>query len=171
MNKIRPVLLVLAVLSIFTVYIICADNTDTAGTIDDPLVTVSYLNSQYKKTVESMIANAMLGSGADFDLNGLISSLIEDALPQTGTAFAPVFFAENSVVFLGEGTEVILRSGKAKIMSPHTDMGLSNTTQGYDAPDGEDIIFNNVYICPRNDLRGFITDTDCWFMIKGNYTG
>jgi hypothetical protein len=168
MNKIRPVLLALAVISIFTVYI---THADTAGTVEDPLVTVSYLNNQYKQTVESMIANAMLGNNnPDYDITQIVSGLLEDAIIQTGAAFSPVFFAEGSTVFLGEGTEMILRSGIAKVMSPHVEMGLSNTTQGYDALDGEDIILNNVYICPRDDWRGFITDTDCWFMIKGAYS-
>lgn len=79
-------------------------------------------------------------------------------------------FAEVGQVVLGEdGSEFILRSGKADGYITGVD-GIVNATTGLEINHGDKVPSNNLLLVPRGDGRGFKMTEAGWFMIKGKYT-
>ncbi len=129
-----------------------------AGTSSDPLVTKSYVDAKINELklliTESVINNANTGS------------------TNTSTADAQykvVAVPKGSTIVGGEGTEMILRSGTATIVSS-TSNGLVNMTTGVDALSGTNVPKNNLMIVPRQDGRGLkITAEGANVMVRGYY--
>lgn len=109
-----------------------------AGTENDPVVTLSYIKEIFKPEIKSE------------------------------TTFKIVNVSKGKFIYGDEGTEMILRSGSAYVISTVSG-GLSNVTAGYDATHDTPVNANNLYIVPRGDGRGFWASTDCILMVKGSY--
>ncbi len=128
-----------------------------AGTTSDPLVTKSYVDAKI------------------LDLKALVTETIAAIDVNTGTSatsdaqYQVVYLTNGSTILGGEGTEMILRSGKAVVVS-QTSNGLVNMTTGVDALAGTEISHNNLMIVPRQDGRGFkVTSGDANVMVRGYY--
>jgi hypothetical protein len=145
---------VLAVVITFTIgYIVYAAD---AGSSDDPLISLSFLNNVFKP-----------------DLLKTVDKKIEDANPGDSGSEKNVFVAvevkTGNTILYGEGTEFILRSGKAVSVCPGQN-GLVDATAGLDLADGLDVTANHLFIVPRKDGRGIAMTVDGFVMIKGAYT-
>lgn len=136
------VILITIALCVSATYIIFAANP---GEQDNPLISLSYINDVLKPEIKTMMQE------------------------QSSSSFKAVFIEKNNTVYCDGGTELILRTGSAVVASPFSDQGLSNMTGGEDALNGAPLKYNNMYVVPRTDNRGFITKEDCFVMIKGNY--
>ena len=110
-----------------------------AGTDEDPVVTLSYIKNIFKTEIKEE------------------------------TSFKVVNISKDDFICGDEGTEMILRSGVAHVVSTESG-GLANVTAGLDAANDSLVERNNHYIIPRNDGRGFLASTDCILMVKGAYT-
>ncbi len=122
-----------------------------AGSNADPLVTKSYVDTKIS------------------DLKVLVTSaLTENANNSTDSQYKVVTVPAGSTIMGGEGTEMILRSGKAAVSSPNAN-GIVNMTTGIDAQSGTDIPKNNLMIIPRQDGRGFKVSIDANIMVRGYY--
>ena len=110
-----------------------------AGTNEDPVVTLSYIKNIFKPELKEE------------------------------TSFKIVNISRGDFIRGDEGTEMILRSGLAQVVSTESG-GLANVTAGYDATNDSLVERNNHYIVPRNDGRGFFASTDCILLVKGSYT-
>ncbi len=127
-----------------------------AGSTGDPLVTKSYVDAKINDLV-TLINSSVTGNG---NVENNISS---DA------QYKVVSVPKGSTILGGEGTEMILRSGKATIVST-TSNGLVNMTTGVDALSGTDVPKNNLMIVPRQDGRGLkITADGANVMVRGFY--
>lgn len=185
---IAPIAVFLSVVCAFYIYAAA-----TYGTADDPLVTKSYIDSvvipqietKYQQLLdqklEEMLAvsleqklneklpNAVSQTAAPI-IEGLLPGLVEAQLNKfTANTYVVHFFPAGTVVICGEGTEFILRAGKAVAVSAVSN-GLSDLTGACETLSGSSLIENHLYVCPRADGRGFTVTADAYFMIKGSFT-
>ena len=82
--------------------------------------------------------------------------------------FKVVTVEKNKTVICGAGTEVIQRMGTSSVVATQKG-GIADTTAGYDLTDKTVTPSNHLLIVPVADGRGFKTETECIFMIKGSY--
>ena len=146
------------------------------GSAADPLVSKSYVDDKISKltelisggqtdTQEPVVQNGTQG----FDADAVVEEVLRRMEASEGNRFVPVQINENEILFGGEGTEIILRSGTAAAYCLGPD-GLSDITGGGDVIHGSPIEKNHLLIVPRADGRGIITLGESWFLIKGSYS-
>ncbi len=122
-----------------------------AGSEADPLVSKSYVDDK----IEQVLAKIGQSSG------GTASG--------TGAAFTPVSVAVGKTIIGGEGTEIILRAGKAGVVVSGSE-GISDVTTGQTLYNGHSATLNHLNIISRADGRGFKVTEAAWFLVKGSYT-
>lgn len=127
-----------------------------AGTENDPLVTLSFLNKTVSE-LKSYVDSKNSGSSAGLAGDGSYERFKLVTVPEKST-----FIAE-------EGTEFILRQGKGTVIGTSLG-GLSNVTEAVDLQGGAELPANSHLIVPRGDGRGFSADTDILVLVKGVYT-
>ncbi len=115
------------------------------GDADDPIITLSYIQSV------------------------LMPSITKQIEEKTAPTFIVVNVEAGKSVICEAGTELILRKGKATVISTEKG-GLANVTSGVDLPDGTVLPANSLVIVPLADGRGVHADDDLILMIKGGYT-
>ena len=126
-----------------------------AGTESDPLVSKSYVDDKINQVLEIV-------NGGSVSVDGNIA-------PASGASYTPVYASVGQIVLGGEGTEIILRSGKANIYIEGAD-GLVDSTTGQNLKTGDVATANHMMIVPRDDGRGVKVTEAAWFLIKGDYT-
>ncbi len=124
-----------------------------AGSSGDPLVTKSYVDAKINDLKALVIGN---------------TTTTENTTPTTDSQYKVVVVPKGSSIVGGEGTEMILRSGKASVVSPNAN-GIVNMTKGVDATSGSDVPKNNLMIIPREDGRGLEVSVDANVMVRGYY--
>ncbi len=121
-----------------------------AGTASDPLVTKSYVDTKVNE-LKAQIATLENNQGGSNNNSNNTGSTNSDA---SSSQYQVVLVPKGSTIIGGEGTEMILRSGTATVVSS-TSNGLVNMTTGVDALSGTSVPKNNLMIVPRADGRGF----------------
>lgn len=115
---------------------------DHPGSIEDPLVTKSYVDQRL----------------AEIGLGG-----------EDGKTLTVVQMFEGHSLIAFEGTEFIVRSGKTIAFSNTTD-NIPDLTTGGGVEAGETVPNNHLLLFPRNDGRGIRHDSgDVFVMIRGAY--
>lgn len=80
--------------------------------------------------------------------------------------FKLVIIPPNKQVYLGEGAQLIMRSGK--IMAYSNDKsGFSDVTTGTDTINGQLLLKNHLLICPKVDVRHLKTLAQSYVLING----
>ncbi|HBY20529.1 MAG TPA: hypothetical protein DEG71_05895 [Clostridiales bacterium] len=151
----------------------------TPGSDSDPLITSSYLDKKMQeivttlqnsdKTTETALNQKIQQTSESLSA---MDKKVDDLSKQIGQTSAQGF----EVINLSTGkrmiceasTEVILRSGKASVVS-ETSAGLSDVTAGGDIKAGETIVKDHLLIIPRSDGRGVRAETTVVIMVKGKY--
>jgi|GEM_PF-1469919 len=128
---------------------------DNAGTVNDPLVTVSYMTQQME-ALESRMTSQM-----NLKMN-------------TVTTVEPVKFEVINVpagtsLFFSASTEFIVRVGEAKVIDPNK-VGIPDLTTGSKVDNGVVVPVDHHLLVPSDDGRGITIVTDSWLMVKGDYT-
>lgn len=159
----------IAVLLAFTVF------AAQPGTEDDPIVSKSYVDERISYVL-SMISGTSVNPNASGneeivnqvvkEVEPLIALLTEDT---AGSKYVPVSASAGQIILGGEGTEIILRSGRAFAYITGAS-GIVNATAGSELVHNNEIKKNNIIIIPRDDGRGVRIVEDAWFIIKGSYT-
>jgi len=144
---------ILALATIFSlllvVQVVYAINSEP-GSGGDPLVTLSYVEQRMEQ------------------LQFYIDDKVE-SLPQGGgNVFVVVNIKAGQRLIAKEGTEIILRTGKANAVAS-AGGGLSDVTAAKDIKNNAVIPANHLLIIPRDDGRGVKAITDIILMVKGNY--
>lgn len=154
-----------------------------AGSQEDPLVSKSYVDNKVTEVLNILNTNAANNNSQSMPFSSAVSPAqlsqikaeIISELSQNGVSSAneaqmykPVYASEGQIVLCGEGCEVILRSGKAKVYVTGV-AGIVNATTGKELSGGEKADLNNIMIIPRGDGRGFMVTESAWFLIKGDY--
>lgn len=131
-----------------------ANSAVTPGTIEDPIVTKSYVDEQLGK----------LNSGGQIGGN----------TGETGASvkLEVVEVPAGKTLMASAGAEVVVRVGKAVAYSSDTN-GISDLTGGVDIKSGKDVPTNHLIWFPREG-RGIKSHPDetgiLTVLVKGNYT-
>ncbi len=146
-------------------------SSSTPASAGDPLVTKSYVDAKIaaENSRDDIVTDVM--AQIDFlygdKLNGgSTSSGSEDIAVYT--RYTPVSANKGQVILGGEGTEIILRSGKASGYIPDTN-GLVDVTDGKEIMNDTALSINHLVVVPRDDGRGVKITENAWFIIKGPY--
>tara|TARA_Y100001933_G_C18813525_1_gene486081 strand:- start:289 stop:774 length:486 start_codon:yes stop_codon:yes gene_type:complete len=126
------------------------------GTESDPLVTLSYVDKRFEE-LDTYLESKLADSGQT-----------SSATASTGL-FEIVEVKAGSMVYLGDSSEFILRSGEGVAIAS-ANGGLANLTEGYDIAQGKKVPKNHQILNPQNDGRGVAITKDAWVMIKGPYS-
>lgn len=151
------------------------------GSESDPLVAKSYVDDKIAQVLET-IANLGSGSSAsqEVDADEIANLVIQKlqseeqgaeqapAVVPAANTFTTVYVSVGQSVVGKEGTELILRAGKGKVILPG-EAGISDVTAGKDLGNGESVTMNHLLITPRDDGRKIQVTEAAWFMIKGDY--
>lgn len=113
-------------------------NAVTPGSVDDPVVTKSY--------VDELLAQSGGGTGGGSTGSG----------EGTSSKLEVVTVPNGKILVASEGTEVIVRSGKAVAYSPDAN-GIADLTAGKDLTIGMTVPANHHMLFPRAG-RGITTD-------------
>ncbi|MCG8400431.1 MAG: hypothetical protein MJA84_02420 [Firmicutes bacterium] len=120
-----------------------AGDDGSPGTVDDPLVTKSFVENYMQK----VLAEFKPAGG------GSLAWSVAELKP-----------GDN---FIGKsGTEFILRAGSAIIVDP-SGGGVPDLTAGTNVPAGGPVAKNHLFSLPRDDGRGIQAQTDCVIMYRG----
>lgn len=133
----------------FTSPLEAESNARTPGSAEDPVVTKSYVDEQLAKA----------GGGST-------------ETPGANTALEVVTVPAGKTLMAGQGTEVIVRVGKAIAYSSDAS-GIADLTGGTDLTKGKAVPTNHLLLFPREG-RGILPDPNqkngLTVLVKGNYT-
>ena len=140
-----------------------------AGTSDDPLVTLSYLNETFLAAVQKRIDEAVASRNAS--LTAYIDGKLGSGGGSAGTAssFAVVTIPAGKTLVGDIGCEVMLRVGGATCVSPSTP-GLIDETTGGTLENGKALVKNHLYMMTiegRGVKAGAATTK---LLVRGTYT-
>jgi hypothetical protein len=143
-SKKKLFIITVLLISVFTA--IVNAETFVPGSVDDPVVTKSYVDTKLIE-LENKLSGAQGGS----------------------SSYQPVQVLQGKTLLGGVGTEIIFRSGEATAID-NGQNGISDITTGKDLRTGEALTLNHLLVIPKEDGRGIKATTDIWIMIKGKYT-
>ena len=127
------------------------------GDNSDPVVTKSYIDkvvSEVKVYIDEKLSGKTVGT--------------EDEEAITTTVFEVVSIPKGKQVVFGASTEFILRAGSGTIFASKQG-GIADVTAGEDLGGGKRVPQNHLLIVPRDDGRGFTTESETVIMVKGIY--
>lgn len=139
-----------------------------AGGADDPLVTLSYLNTTFRAQVQTMVDETVDKRKAE----------LEDALAKVleqggGTAedgvFSVVTLNQGQILEGDVGCEVMLRIGSAVCGTPGS-VGLIDTTTGGNLADGAPLAANHLYLVTISTRTVTATSGTVKVLARGPYT-
>ena len=155
-----------------------------AGSAQDPLVTLSYLNDtffpQIMQRVDQKIAEWSGGqavtapgdSSGENDIfvpNGgiIVVSRNGNGGAEASASFEVVSLGKGQVLTGGAGCEVLLRSGGAACISP-SEPGLVDETSGLTLDEGASLEQNHLYMMTAEG-QGLRAEEDVTVMVRGSY--
>lgn len=113
----------------------------TAGSADDPLITLSYLNDMFKADLMKDI-DALIKTRGD-EISAKVDTAITGSSGENAAdAFKVVTLTGGQTLTLKEGSELLLREGTALVSGT----ALANTTTGEPAQAGTTALINNMYL-------------------------
>lgn len=127
----------------------------------DPLVTQSYVEMRIEELKSFFQTEISSSQNSNTTLtNEEMSKYIR---------FVPVELQVGDNLIGGEGSEIVLRSGKGKSISSN-DGGLLDVTDGVDIQEDQNIPLHHLLVIPRDDGRGIrVTTASAFAMVKGPY--
>lgn len=144
----------IAAAAVCTLVLITVAYAATAGSQDDPLVTLSYLNNIFRPQVEDSVDQAAADQGEQVrqDLDQAIQSWdeqIQDAIGGAGSSSNAVFqvvtLSQGQTLVGDVGCEVMLRIGSALCLSDSAP-GLIDVSAGTTLNNGEELVTNHLYM-------------------------
>ena len=172
--RVRVVLITAAALLALGAAVFAAgEYSGPAGSENDPLVTLSYINDVFTGEVQSFYRKE-LQSQTDSLRDSLESRVeaLEEACEAAGGAEAGLTFEElaipsGSELICSAGTEVLLRSGSAYVVAREAP-GLLDTSGGADLNKGEYLRKNHMYMVAGDD-EGICADGSITVLVRGDY--
>lgn len=132
------------------------------GSIDDPVITKSYVDQKIKEEVAKALGNGGSINNGSGNTGGSASD----------GAFETVQLEKGKTLMANAGTEIIVRRGKTTVVSTDGDSVVDVTT-GKDVNKGTVIENNHLLVFPR-ETRGIQADAKdtkpIWLMVRGGYT-
>lgn len=157
-KKITGVCLVIGAIYLGTTVSASSDSS-IPGSVDDPVVSKSYLDEQLAKLRAELRGTTPAPTPAP------------QPVPGSGTAVLLVVeeLKAGQSLIGSAGTEIIVRTGKAVVLTNQQGEGVPNVTAGTDLR-GTQVPLNHMLLVPRNDGRGVkVTEGPCFIMVRGDY--
>ena len=153
-QRITTITLIALVLTLIVGQVVYAINKEP-GSTDDPLVTLSFVEQRVEQ------------------LKFYIDQKIAALAPSTGggggdAQLVVVELKPGQKLIAGQGTEIILRGGKALVIDNPLG-GLANVTAARDLRMNEVVPPNHLLIVPRDDGRGVKAENDVVLIVRGSY--
>ncbi len=143
-------------------------STTKPGAEEDPLISKSYVDKKIEEAIK-IASGTNSANGSSMDLDRIVAEVKRQINEGAVDGYIPVNAAKGQTLIGHEGTEIILRSGKATALCPESN-GVVNVTAGSDLANGAEIKQNHLLIIPRYDGRGvYVASDEAWFLIKGGY--
>jgi len=144
------------------------------GTVNDPLVTKSYVDQKNSELMTTIMSKMNPADSAEdnekMDMTAIYAYIDQQIAGQSGNAFIVVEAAVGDRIICGGGTELILRAGKATVIQGENGDGLADLTQGLDLKGGAFVPMQHHLLISRDDGRGIKITEKAFIMIKGAYT-
>ena len=135
------------------------------GDSTDPLITLSYITKTLMPEIEDTIDEKIEDALKDADINSSNS----ESGSAVSDSYAIITAKAGQMLIGDEGTEMILRSGDATIVSG-AQGGVSDLTAGLDLTQGAYVPKNHLLLSPRKDTRGMNFLTDAVIIVRGEYS-
>ena len=149
-----------------------AGSTAVPGSEDDPLVTVSWVQATISQALQEEQNQRQL---LEERLQKLETGEVKRPLPAEPvdpSVPAPVFeivnVASGEKLLTGAGTEIILRSGRAKVLAGPGG-GLSDLTAGCNLSTGHQVKSDHLLLSARDDGRGVVLESQAILLVRGGY--
>lgn len=138
------------------------------GSVNDPLVTKSYVDQQVAEAVKNEMSKQSLSKE---EIRKIIDEFKADLEGQASRELVVVELNPGETLIASEGTEFIVRNGKAVAIGKKD--GIPDITDGDSIADGEVIPLNHLLLFPRDDGRGIQPHPDqkdtIFVMVRGEY--
>ncbi len=169
-KTIRIVLIALAAVLLLGVAALAVDAATSAGTEDDPLVTLSYINDVFLPYVTDLFRRDLEEKETVLreNLEDRVAAL-ERASGVSGSAeyIAETLEAGQTLVCLS-GAELLLRAGRACVTADAAP-GLVDTSGSGELNDGEELAANHLYMVTV-DGHGIRAEEPVTVLVRGSYT-
>lgn len=154
--------------------------TNKPGSVEDPVVTKSYVDQKVSAQVAAEVAKQTgnqqnvteLINQKVTELQQNLNKQIQAQIEAASTKMVVVTVTQGQTLIADEGTEFIVRNGKA-VASSTDGSGIPDVTGGKDLTNGTAIPTNHLLIFPRKG-RGIQPDTgnkaSVVVMVRGNYS-
>ena len=140
-----------------------------AGSADDPLVTLSYLNGPFLEQVQSLVDDTV--DGRKTELEEALAEVLDrhEGGAADGYVFKVVTLSKGDTLVGDVGCEVMLRIGTAVCGSVES-VGLIDTTAGTVLEDGESLVTNHLYMVTISTRSVTATSGTVKVLARGPYT-
>lgn len=139
-----------------------------AGSADDPLITLSYLNSTFSKQVQTMVDQTVTQRKAEME-DALAKVLAQGGSAGSGNVFTVVTLSQGQSLVGDVGCEVMLRIGTAACGSTDS-VGLIDTTTGTNLGNGGALATNHLYMVTISPRTVTATSGTVKVLARGPYT-
>lgn len=143
------------------------------GSVDDPVVTKSYVDQQLKQQIASQIA-AQTSAQLSAQIASEVAAQLAKQTPSgnTSSKLTVVQLAAGQTLIAGAGSEIIVRTGSVIAVGSDGN-GIPNVTGGKDIAIGAPITNNHLLVFPT-DKRGIKPDpkqsAPIFVMVRGGFT-
>lgn len=176
----RTIVCVLLVGTVLAAFVAIATELG-AGSQDDPLVTLSYLNERFRQQILDEVDDKLDDRNSTLmsELQEKINTTKRDILMELGSSygdesggvaisFSTVTLSAGQVLYGNAGCEVLLRSGNASCISDGKSVpGLVDTTDSTTINHGVALAVNHLYM--MTDQRGVLAESDVVLLVRGEY--
>lgn len=141
------------------------------GSIDDPIVTKSYVEQSVQQLVKQEFSKQTVNTDEITTMINNFKKEVEEAGKKAVASLNVVELKSGQILYAGTGTEFIVRNGKAIAFS-NDGNGIPDLTAGKDIPNGAIVDNNHLLLFPREG-RGIKPDPattgTLYIMVRGNY--
>lgn len=138
----------------------------SAGSADDPLITLSYLNEKFKTDLMTEIDSQIKARGDEITAKIDASLTGGDGAAAPSDAFKVVTLSTGQTLTLTEGAELLVREGAAVIAGG----SLANTTTGVSETIGAPALINNMYLATSAGSGVTAGAAPVKLLVRGEYT-
>ncbi|MGI1689976.1 hypothetical protein [Thermoanaerobacter uzonensis] len=148
MKKVYALILAFVVILV-ALSVVYADQNPEPGSQQDPLVSKSYVDSQYNQ----------------------VKSYVDDKLKEVKTeaSYEVIELNSGEVLTMEGGTQAIVRIANSAVIVTKTD-GVADLTAGTNLKNNDIIPANHLLLFPRSDGRGIKATKHTYIVVMGKYT-
>ena len=138
-----------------------------AGSANDPLVTLSYLNNTFSQKVQTMV-NDMVDARKT-EMEQALAKVLGQGGNGSGNVFTVVTLSKGQTLVGDVGCEVMLRIGTA-VCGTSDSVGLIDTTSGSNLGSGGALATNHLYMVTISTRSVTATSNTVKVLARGPYT-